>query len=80
MSTETEQQPTEWPAGHRWSGQLYRWHRGVRLAASAPVLLEERFSYTPDACLRGFNVRLLPIGGGVFVCPLCGLLAQWATA
>lgn len=92
MSTETEPWAHEWPAGLRWSAQLYRTHRGERLPAPAPVLLgqqrrggdevwraDERYAYTPEKCLTGVRLRLLPLGGGVFVCPLCGLLARWVS-
>jgi hypothetical protein len=81
MSTETGPR-VDWPAraGLRWSEQLYSEHRGRPLAdGPAPVLLGQSFGYTPGTCPTGFNVRLLPVGGGVFVCPLCGLLSQWAT-
>lgn len=78
MSTETEPH-TEWPAGLRWSEQLYSEHHGEPLSRTAPRLLGERFSYTPERCLTGFSVRLLPVGDGVFVCPFCGLLSRWAT-
>jgi hypothetical protein len=85
MSTETGPR-IDWPAraGHRWSEQLYSEHHGRPLPdGPAPVLLRDpplgKFGYTPATCPTGFNVRLLPVGGGVFVCPLCGLLSQWAT-
>lgn len=83
MSTETDPR-TEWPAGMRWSEQLYSEHHGEPLREQAPVLLEDSrggggFSFTPATCLTGLTLRLLPVGNGVFVCPLCGLLSRWAT-
>lgn len=57
----------------RWSVATHGQHAGGVLERPRPVLLDRTWSYAPATCLTGFRVVALPVGGGMFVCSLCGL-------
>jgi len=57
----------------QWSTATHGQHAGGVLKRPRSVLLDRAWSYTPATCLAGLRVVALPVGGGVFVCPLCGL-------
>lgn len=57
----------------RWSAATHGQHALGVLERPRSVLLDRAWSYPPATCLTGLRVVALPVGGGMFVCPLCGL-------
>jgi hypothetical protein len=57
----------------RWSAATHGQHAGGVSGRPRSVLLDRAWSYAPATCPTGLRVVALPVGGGMSVCPLCGL-------
>lgn len=69
------------PAEHAWTDETWDSHQGAPLNPPLPHLVQPdvKYHYDPASCPTGWRVGLRPIGDNVWVCPLCGVWAPWAS-